>query len=264
MILLNILFSTKRMDFVPGYCQGFTKVCISYPFDYVRTYLQTGAGLSAQGSQALSIRKILKTNNFKLLNLYRGVKYPLTITPIDCAVSYKLFEDMNKKHNPFISSLAISSVTCLFSVPFQTINTNYIIHNLTFRNMIKKHNFSFLFKSYPIEYCRMVTGTTIYMGIYGNLRANFPDEKKYCMANALISNLASWLVIYPLDTIRVNNQINNLTLMQTVKQKYKSGGDTMFHRIRSFYRGISVVCVRTIPASTISMLVYESVKKSIN
>ncbi len=246
------------MDFLPGFLQGITRVFISYPFDYVRVHLQT--------NKYSSIRSFMKSNHFKLFNLYRGVKYPLSIVPMDRAISFKFFEDFtkDKKQNPFIASLMVSSVTCLYSVPLQSINANYILANskkgyISFvKDIFTNYKRGFVFKSYTTEYSRLVLASTIYMGVYGTLRNNTPNEKKYHMTNGLIANMALWFVTYPLDTIRVEHQTNNLSLLQTVKQKYLTQG------IKSFYRGILLVCIRTIPASTLGMLVYESTKKMIH
>ena len=57
-------------EYIPGFLQGLTRVCISYPFDYVRIFLQI--------NNKDNISTILKSNN-----LYRGLYIPLLSVPID-------------------------------------------------------------------------------------------------------------------------------------------------------------------------------------
>lgn len=241
---------------IPGFLQGITRVTISYPFDYIRIYLQK--------NQFKNSLDVLKNENYNILKLYRGIKYPLSITPIDRAISFKLYEDFNKNYNPLFSSFIVSSITCIYNVPLQSINTNYILQKREkkyfsfIKEMINNYRTNYIFKSYFIEYSRLVLGSTLYMGIYGNLRKNIPNKMHYHMMNGIITNLISWSILYPLDTLRVEHSTNNKTLIKTVIDKYKTQG------LFSFYKGIGLVYIRTIPSASIGMLVYEMVRQKID
>lgn len=244
------------MDFIPGFLQGVARVLISYPFDYIRVHLQK--------NKYESTKDFLKKNKSSIKDLYRGVKYPLSIVPIDRAITFKLYEDFNKKsYNPMFSSLIASSLTCLYNVPLQSINTNYILQNEKrgyfnyVRDIVKNYKSNYLFKSYSTEYSRLVLGSTLYMGIYGNIRNITPDHYLYHMLNGSITNVLTWTIIYPLDTIRVEHQTNNSTLKNTIIHKYKNQG------FKSFYKGISLVYIRTLPSASVGMFVYELSKKMI-
>jgi len=249
-------YKSAPISLLPGFLQGVSRVIISYPFDYIRIHLQKKISKSAYA--------VLQTNNYNILNLYKGVKYPITIIPIDRAITFKLFEDFNKKYNPVISSLIVSSISCLYNVPLQSINTNYILENksipyfMFIKELMFKYKSNFLFKSYSIEYIRLVLSTTLYMGIYGNIRKIMPDNPKFYALNGIISNLITWSILYPLDTIRVEHQSNNMKLFSTIRNKYLN------HGLRSFYAGIWLVYIRTIPSAGIGMLVYENVRKMID
>lgn len=249
-------YSSTLLTLVPGLAQGITRVCISYPFDYVRVFLQKNKYPNA--------KDFLKHNFRNVRGLYRGIKYPLSIIPLDRAITFKLYEDLNQKYNPLLSSFAVSSVTCIYNVPLQSINTNYILKNQSqkyfqfIKSLANEYKSSFVFKSYSVEYSRLVLGSTLYMGIYGNLRNHTPDEKKYHMMNGIITSMSTWSLLYPLDTIRVEHQTNNKGLLDTVLDKYKTQGP------RSFYKGIGLVYIRTIPSASIGMVVYETVRRIIN
>ena len=241
---------------LPGFIQGITRVSISYPFDYIRIYLQK--------NRYKNTIDFLKHNDKNYKNLYRGIRYPLSIIPLDRAITFKLYEDLNKKYNPLISSFSVSLITCLYNVPLQSISTNYVLQNHTkgyfefIREMLNKNKTNFIFKSYSVEYSRGVLGSGLYMGIYGNLRNNIPNEKKYHMVNGIFTSLVTWTLLYPLDTIRVEHQTNNMKLSKTIKDKYNIQG------IRSFYKGIGLVYLRTIPSAALGMLTYEMTRNFIN
>jgi hypothetical protein len=83
------------LSLLPGFLQGITRVSISYPFDYIRVFLQK--------NKYETPMDYLKKNNYNVRNLYRGIKYPLSIIPIDRAITFKLYEDLNKRYNPLYS-----------------------------------------------------------------------------------------------------------------------------------------------------------------
>jgi len=246
----------KLLTFLPGFMQGLTRVTISYPFDYIRVHLQK--------NKYKNTLEYIKNNSFKNFHLYRGIRYPLSIIPLDRAITFKLYEDLNKRFNPLLSSFCVSLITCIYNVPLQSINTNYILENSKkgyfsfIKDLIKNYKANYIFKSYSTEYTRLVLGSTLYMGIYGNLRKITPQEKKYTMMNGILTSLITWSLIYPLDTVRVEHQTNRMGLYKTVINKYIKQG------IRSFYRGMGLVFIRTIPSSSIGMLVYETIRQKID
>jgi hypothetical protein len=240
------------MDFLPGLLSGLTRVTISYPFDYIRVYLQK--------NEYPNIRSYFKSNGYNPLKLYRGIKYPLSIVPFDRAITFKFYEDLNKrKINPYWSSFLVSMVTCIYGVPLQSINTNYILSNshVSYLEFLKRYRANFVYRSFLIEYSRLVIGSTIYMGTYGNLRKITPEDKKYHMLNGMLANMFLWTIVYPLDTLRTEHSTTKLSILQTIQQRIKK------HKIRSFYSGIGLVYIRTIPSASIGMLVYELARNMI-
>jgi hypothetical protein len=247
----------ELLQFLPGFTQGLVRVMISYPFDYIRVYLQKNKYQSA--------RQLMCDPYFKFRHLYRGLKYPLSIIPLDRAISFKLYEDLNqRKYNPLLSSFLVSLVTCSYNVPLQSINTNYILSNqqqgyFTFiKRMFQQYQSGFFYRSYLVEYSRLVMGSTLYMGIYGNLRQRTPDQPLYHMTNGILTNLISWSILYPLDTIRVEHQTSSGKLREIIHQKWRTQG------FKSFYRGIPLVYLRTVPSAAMGMLAYEWVRKKIS
>jgi len=77
------------MDFIPGYIQGLTKVITTYPFDVVKLNMQTN-----KYQYTLQCFKDLIKNDRRIF--FRGISFPLIFFPIDRAISYKIYEDMNR------------------------------------------------------------------------------------------------------------------------------------------------------------------------
>ena len=105
-------------DFIPGYFQGITRVIISYPFDYVRLFLQT--------NNLHSYKDFF--NKHSLFSLYRGVSLSLFAVPIDRAIQYRNYEYLNSKNiNPFISGAICGMVSPIYMLPVNYITNNYIL-----------------------------------------------------------------------------------------------------------------------------------------
>ena len=81
----------EYIQLLPGFLQGITRVCISYPFDYLRLTLQT--------SKEKTIISSFK-NNYR--NLYRGLFFPLLTVPIDRGITFYIYEKLKReKVNPY-------------------------------------------------------------------------------------------------------------------------------------------------------------------
>lgn len=246
------------LTLIPGYCQGVTKVIITYPCDVIKIKLQT----NTYPNMYLCIKDLLK-NNPKIF--LRGISIPLIVFPIDRAISYKIYEDLNKQRiNPYISAFIGGITSSIFNVPMQYITTNAIhmsreqyqgITHLILDRIKSKNN---LFRGYTLDTSRAVFGSTIFLGTYGNLKNKLPDTNIYTIASSMISISITWLITFPLDLIRVNQQITkNTSIYELIEKTYRCGG------LRGFYRGLNIVLMRSIPATVAGMMVYEKIKKSI-
>ena len=88
-------------EYIPGFLQGVTRVCISYPFDYVRIFLQI--------NDKDKIATILKTNN-----LYRGLFIPLISVPIDRAITFRIYESLKKNNKTSLECALYPSIYICF------------------------------------------------------------------------------------------------------------------------------------------------------
>ena len=63
-----------------------------------------------------------------------------------------------------------------------------------------------------------------------------------------------WTLLYPLDTIKVKKILFNDTYLNIIKN----------NSIKSFYNGILLVYLRTIPSAGFGMLIYEYTRNLLN
>lgn len=239
------------MDLIPGFLQGVTRVLISYPFDYIRLYLQT--------NKSKSIHEFFQKNS--ITHLYRGVGIPLMIVPIDRALQFKCYEYLNKYVNPFVSGGLCGIISSLFVLPSNYICNNYIIDktNNDLKKFITNINLRNLFFGYKPELVRSIIGTSIYLGVYGNLRKRYGNSTKQSVINSSVAGIVTWTITYPFETIKVEQQINNnANIKDILKLRVQQYG------IMNLWKGIMPVYIRTLPSSVLGMIVYENSKKLLN
>jgi len=240
------------MDFLPGFFQGATRVLISHPFDYIKLYLQS--------NKSASFSHFFKKN--KISSLYRGVSVPLITVPIDRAIQFRIFEYLNDyKLSPFISGVLCGGVSVLFTLPSSFVCNNYILQKkekklINFTRTVIQNPLQ-LYNGFKPELLRSTIGTSIYLGTYGYMRNKYGNDVKQSMINGTITGWATWTVTYPIDTLKVEQQINNRNIINILTNRIKNYG------ILNLWKGISQIYIRTLPSSCCGMVVYEQVKKMI-
>lgn len=245
------------MDLLPGYIQGLTRVMISYPFDYIRTNIQ---------AKNISIGQYIKSlPSYKLL--YSGVTIPLVTVPIDRAISFKLYESLMEKNvSPYVAGGICGVTSSFINQPFNYVVNNYITRS-TINNPYTHANGLFtyvrnnlnardLFIGFRTELIKSILASGIYLGVYGHIRSEYGTDKWITIANAALSSIVLWTVIYPLETIKVLQQTKQeQSILKILKAEQ--------FNITGLWRGIGIMYVRNIPSSVIGMLVYEQVKQLI-
>jgi hypothetical protein len=239
------------MDLIPGFIQGITRVSISYPFDYIKTHLQM--------NKSNSIKEFIKKNSIK--NMYRGISIPLCIIPIDRAIQFKIYENLNKSINPFYSGLICGITSSCINLPLNTISNNYILNEkeTNLKRYIHKtfynKNLKFFFYGYKPELIRSMLSTSIYLGMYGNLRNKYGNSNKQCIINSSISGISLWTIVYPFETLKIEQQTNNNEkITKIINRRVNNFG------ILNLWKGILPIYIRILPSSILGMLAYENAR----
>ena len=229
------------MELIPGFLQGVTRVLISYPFDYIRTNLQT--------QNSTNIWTYMKDNKLSIRNAYRGCTLPLINVPIDRSIQFFLFEKMLHKHSIITSSIASSLISSIYSVPINFLSTRIIT---THTNLTMDHIRTFItgkdyYKGFTADFTKSFVGAIVYTSIYGGLRKHIKKEDHNYFVFGVLSSIGSWCVIYPLDTMRVMKQSSNMTYRGIVTAT----------PITKLYIGFPIILIRSVPSAGCGMVVYE-------
>uniref|UniRef100_A0A6C0JNR4 Mitochondrial carrier protein n=1 Tax=viral metagenome TaxID=1070528 RepID=A0A6C0JNR4_9ZZZZ len=225
-------------DYIPGYLQGITRVLISYPFDYIRIFLQI--------NNKDNIKQIIKTNN-----LYKGVSIPLFIVPIDRAISFKLYETLkSKNYNKLECAIYPSILSSAYMTPINIINYNYIYYKKNIYLTIKNSILNNMYRGNIVELTRNISSSSLFLINYNYLSGISNNH----FFNGILSSIMMWVIVYPLDTIKTKKFIENKTYIDIFKNT----------KLLYYYRGINIVFLKTIPSAGIGMYVYENSKKYLN
>jgi solute carrier family 25 carnitine/acylcarnitine transporter 20/29 len=240
---------------LPGFFQGLTRVSISYPADIVKVQMQK----QLFPNTISTIKYILKNDIFKF---YRGSSIAFLTISIERSLQYYYLEKINKKYNPFLSGFIVSIFSSIYNLPMQYLTTNIALikktDNVSTNQFIKNTPIKNMYKGYFIETPKNILGSTIYLGSYMKLRSMTENKILYPFFGGL-SGIMVWLLIYPIDTVKteiqttINKNINNI-----IYERYNKYG------IKSFYKGITPVLIRTYPSAFIGMYVYEKMRNILN
>jgi len=207
-----------------------------------------------------TIRHLIRTDPTVFV---RGMSVPMVSFPIDRAISYKIYEDLNNlKFNPYQSAFVGGIFSSFFNVPMQYITTNAINTDKKQYKGIKKlitvtmNNKKDLYRGYSFDTVRSISGSTIFLGTYGNIKKTLPENDISTVISSLGAITVTWITTFPLDTLRALRQtsLSNESLLVSTRKKIATDG------IRSLYRGLTPVMIRSIPSTCFGMLVYEKVK----
>ena len=203
-------------NIIPGFTMGITRAIISHPFEM------------------LKIKSQLNITTLFYKNLFKGIHYSIITNAVERGIQFGLFEKFKKnKENNIISSIKWSIISTIISLPYNIILLRKVL--LKSSIIIPKTNF---YKSIGLEYCRNLSGSTIFLLSYNYLK----DNEIPIIYRAPISSCFVWSLTYPIDTYK------NILISNNLDNKIN---------IARLYRGIQYPLIRSIPSSIIGFYVYE-------
>ena len=171
-----------------SFFSGIMQVIIGHPLDTIKTMNQNNNFFY---------------KNIKLKNLYRGVKYSMIQTPLINVVNFYSNDYFIKKYNMNLINSSIFS-GFISSIIITPIDYYKINNQQNFKKNINYNKFLYSYRHYHIVSLREVPALFIYFNTY-----NY--SKKYIHSYSLCGSIAgvlSWLLIYPIDTIKTRLQTN--------------------------------------------------------
>ena len=288
------------MDFalglLPGVAHAVSTIVVGYPFDTVKTRLQTGM-YKGEWPIAQCVRDTLRTEG--AASFYRGCSVPMAALLLKRPVEFAIFEEMQRA-NPlgvadgwkgFAHGSVAGLTGAFFGCPFNVVKVRVqdytaqkgapaltaegsgalanrqIVRAVVREVFLVEHSY---FRGLPVALAHTIPAASLYLGFYGRLRdallpkddaAQRSSSYRYA-AGGLAGATASscmWAVMLPADTVR--------TVIQAQVGKTESvsiGGTirTIYARqgARGFWAGLTPVVLRSLPSSFVSMGAYETTR----
>lgn len=210
-------------DFIRGGIVGITQTLFGHPFDTI---------------------KVLQQNNIKITKslikptiLMSGISYPLIISTYYNSGIFGIFSILkNKNFSNFQSGFLSGAVMSIILNPFEYYKVNSQITEINKKKFNNK-----LWRGLHFTIARESLATGIYFHNYYWLKKN--NINSFIAGG--IAGCNSWLLTYPIDTIKTRYQINkNLKYKDLLYQKH-------------IYKGLSSCLFRAFLVNGISFSLYD-------
>jgi hypothetical protein len=261
---------TLRASAGAGLFAGACGIFVGYPFDTMKVKLQSTAGGIVQDKVPF---------NFKGLRLlYRGVIVPMLTAGIMQSMNFGVYDtarryilrsesrisDLNSAFlGGALSGLIMSGITTpiqLLKIQLQT-HVTLSLTQLLYRDIFLTRRWGILYRGFAVTAFSDTLGRGIYMYSYEVakqiLTENFSDQLPVLtirMTSAAYAGVISWLLLFPMDTIK--------TLVQST---YSGPSATAYflqfmrtrEGIKILYRGCLYAVIRAAPVAATILPLYE-------
>lgn len=203
---------------------GITQTIIGYPLDTLKTLKQNNQSIT----------------NYKIINIYKGVQYPLLINTIYNSIFFGIYDYSNKKNNNhFISGGIAGGISSIVLNPFEVYKIkSQTQHRLQFKN-------KYIYKGLHLTCIREIISGGVYFSSYNTLKNNNVST----FVSGGLAGCLCWLISYPVDTIKTKYQASNnkISIMNIIKTT-------------NVWNGLSYCLVRAFIVNSISFIIYEELK----
>lgn len=208
-------------EFISGSIASAIQTLTVYPLDTLKIYKQTN---------------INKPLHFK--NIYKGIYYPLLFDICAGGALFGTYYNIRKSYSKEYSSIITGVLTGIIINPFDIYKIKHQLH--------LSHKSIPLYKGGCLTITREIIGNYIYFGTY----EYFKKRDVPIPISGGIAGASMWTIIYPIDNIKTNYQIKNITITNYIKNNYKN-----------LFNGYKFAIMRAVPANAIVFYVYETIIK---
>ena len=208
-------------DIIPGATTGIIKILVGYPFDSLKSKIQSNPNTSYYNE----FNKVTKSKGY--FYLYRGCAMPFNMAIVKRGLQLAIFEDLNKSYSSYYAGACSGAVTSIISNPMNIIKvqmqTKDEYKNTTdcIRKIYEKNGLSGFNKGFKINLIRDSLFAGSFLGTYGFFRNQLPNNSlSYSLCGAL-SSMATWSILIPFDTLRtiIQSSDNSNNLINDIKKK---------------------------------------------
>ena len=251
---------------VAGATQASLVTIVGYPFDTVKSRMQTHGYLSSFHC----VRSTIQKEGVRAL--YRGGTMPWLSHLVKRPLQFPISEWM-KREQVITNNYLIGGVTgplgAVFGTPLQVVKVGMQTSN----QELHKTSWSFIRQRYEslglLSFYKGFVPTLMkdclfgasFVGHYYTLRDLLGSDAWYKnFASGATAHCATWAALMPIDYVKTTIQRNAtpLTIRQVVRSTVRERGPF------AFWKGLGPACARTIPVSGIAMTGYEFVRSLFN
>ena len=277
--------SSPWVIFVSGGVAGAVSRTTTAPLDRLKVIFQANLG-NPQGKILLEMKSIYKDNGWKGFFLGNGTNV-VKIVP-ETGVKFLAYEQFKrlickkleapKTHERLVSGGLAGVCSQLVVYPLEITKTRLAlapvgiykgIFDCIKQTYISEGPFG-LYKGLQASIIGVIPYASIDLAIYNTLRDHYKEKNMKDPSPIILllcgatSSICGQLVSYPFAVIRTRLQSQDMPGMHTLK--YKGLWDCAkkiekFEGFKGFYRGIVPNFMKTVPAISISYVVFETVKK---
>lgn len=261
---------TLRASAGAGLFAGACGIFVGYPFDTMKVKLQSTAGGIAQERVPYSLKG--------LRMLYRGVMVPMLTAGIMQSMNFGVYDTARRRilqsglnigvlSSSFIGGALSGLMMSVVTTPIQLLKIQLQTHvtlsltQLLYRDIFCTGRWSILYRGFGVTAFSDTLGRGLYMYSYEVakhvLNENFDDQLPLLtirMISAAYAGVISWLLLFPMDTIK--------TLVQST---YSGPSATTYFLqfiktragIRILYRGCAYAVIRAAPVAATILPLYE-------
>jgi solute carrier family 25 (mitochondrial carnitine/acylcarnitine transporter), member 20/29 len=259
---------TVRASAGAGLFAGACGIFVGYPFDTMKVKLQSTAGGMVQENVPFNLKGLL----------YRGVLVPMLTAGILQSMNFGVYDTARRQtlrsglnvgelNSSFIGGALSGLMMSVVTTPIQLLKIQLQTHvtlsltQLLYRDIFYTGRWSILYRGFGVTAFSDTLGRGIYMYSYELakhiLNDKFSDQLPVLsirMISAAYAGVISWLLLFPLDTIK--------TLVQST---YSGPSATTYflqfiktrQGIRILYRGCVYAVIRAAPVAATILPLYE-------
>lgn len=267
--------NTTQIDSISGLTAGLVTTLITHPLDLIKVRLQIAGPQKHPFQHVLNnITQQLQLRNHTLISeLYKGLSPNILGNVTGWSLYFTLYEQLktnfaNSSNTlKFFSASTISGLfTSLLTNPIWVLKTRLLseggrdetLFSAT-RSIYKNEGIKTFWRG-AVPSLFQVFQNSLHFTIYDHLKAlsilqpykKDYDIQFYFMASS-VSKFTSMLIMYPFQVLRSNLQkFDSSSMVDEIRNLYMSNG---------FYRGFTVSVLKVVPATSITFVTYETMKR---
>ncbi|ESS70878.1 mitochondrial carrier protein [Trypanosoma cruzi Dm28c] len=271
---VGVPFYISSSEMVAGSVAGFVEHFAMFPFDTIKTRIQSGSSPNITSA----LRQVFRSE--PLTHLYRGV-FPILVSAVPSHGAYfgsyesakRVFgEDSNA--SILISSSCAAAAHDTIATPFDVVKQRMQMDNgrrftsslRCARYVFEENGLRVFFVSLPttilMNVPHVATYWTVYEGFLAFLGGGRRDKEnelavEYVAAALLAGTMAS-VVSSPLDVAKTHLQLGNESRFLAVLRNI-----VLNRGVRGFFAGVSARIMHTASSGALMMITYEMTKKAL-